>query len=71
MQYLDKTGLETFLSQLKNLKKIKILPYHGFGASKYEYIGEKYNLNIKSPSDDQINKAVKIFEEYGLTAQKE
>lgn len=60
-----------FLSHLKNLKKIKILPYHSFGASKYEYIGEKYSLNLKSPSDDELSKTLKIFKEYGLTAQKE
>lgn len=60
-----------FLSNLKNLKKIKILPYHGFGASKYKYIGEKYGLTIDSPSESQLNNALKIFNEYGLTAQKE
>ena len=60
-----------FLSNLKNLKKIKILPYHGFGASKYEYIGKKYDLTIDSPSEHQPKNALKIFKEYGLTAQKE
>lgn len=60
-----------FLSNLKNLKKIKILPYHGFGASKYEYIGKKYDLTIDSPSEHQLNNVLKIFKEYGLTAQKE
>ena len=60
-----------FLSGLKNIKKIKILPYHSFGASKYEYIGKEYKLNIPTPSETEINNALKIFEEYGLNARKE
>ena len=59
-----------FLKEIKNIKKIKLLPYHGFGASKYEYIDQKYDLKLSSPTDDELNTAVEAFKEYGLTARK-
>ena len=59
-----------FLKEIKNIKKIKLLPYHGFGASKYEYIDQKYDLKLSSPTDDELNTAVDAFKEYGLSARK-
>ena len=59
-----------FLTGIKNLKRIKILPYHSFAASKYEYIGKKYDLNLSSPTDDEINNAIEIFKKYTLKARK-
>ncbi|MBE6761255.1 MAG: glycyl-radical enzyme activating protein [Ruminococcaceae bacterium] len=64
-------AIAEFLSNLKSVKKIKILPYHPFGASKYEFMGKKYALNIPIPSDNEINDTIKIFNEYGLVAIKE
>ena len=60
-----------FLTEIKNIKKIKILPYHQFGASKYENIGIEYDLNITPPQKQEINSVIDIFNKYGLTAFKE
>ena len=63
-------SIAKFLTEIKNVKKIKILPYHSFGASKYEYIGESYDLKLPSPSEDEIRATAELFKKYGLTAIK-
>ncbi len=37
-------NLGKFLSKLKNLKSLELLPYHSLGVSKYEELGMEYKL---------------------------
>lgn len=50
-----------------NAMRINILPFHQMGASKWEEIGRPYSLaKLEPPTDDDIRRAVKIFENGGL-----
>ena len=44
-----------FLSQLKNVKRVKLLPYHRLGEGKYERLDMKYELkDLDSPNKDRM-----------------
>ena len=58
----DLIKLKEFLSSLKNIKKIELLPYHNMGAYKWKNLGFKYELeNIPEASNEEIRKAKKIL----------
>lgn len=58
--YLQK--LADFLATLHNIKKVEVLPYHSFGAYKWEQLGLHYELkDICTPSEDRIANAKKIL----------
>ena len=40
----DLLKLKEFLSTLKNVEKIEVLPYHSMGKYKWDSLGEKYEL---------------------------
>ena len=40
----DLSKLKEFLSTLKNIEKIEVLPYHTMGKYKWDNLGEKYEL---------------------------
>ncbi len=68
--YNDKecTKIGEFLAGLKNTKKIKVLGYHGFAASKYQSLGIENTLPEVKVTRDDVQKAVEILQSYGLTA---
>ncbi len=43
--------LRDFLSKLKNIQKIDVLPYHTLGVFKWEQLGLKYTLDGVNPPD--------------------
>ena len=47
---LKKTG--EFISSLKNIERIEVLPYHDFGVEKWRNLGIKYPLEGVYPADD-------------------
>ena len=54
--------LKDFISTLKTVKKIEILPYHTLGVVKYENLGLDYPLKgVNAPTKDEINKAKEIL----------
>lgn len=57
-----------FLAGLKNTKKIKVLSYHSFAASKYEALGKENTLPDATVTREDVQKAVDILSSYGLTA---
>ena len=72
-KYLFRT--RDFISKLRNVKKIEVLPYHSMGAFKWENRGMQYPLKgVKSPSAESVTRAQKILdgtltlEEAGMTA---
>lgn len=58
----DLLKLKDFISTLKTVDKIEILPYHDMGKYKWKQLGINYELeNVKSANNDDINKAKKIL----------
>ena len=48
-----------------DLLGIEILPYHNFGKNKADNIGDKYEVNVKMPDDEEIEKWLIKFRELG------
>ena len=49
-----------FLKLLKNVKKIRVLPYHNYAGSKYEALGMENNLPKRLPTEEEIAAAENI-----------
>lgn len=62
---LNKLGM--FLSQLKNVELVEVLPYHTMGIHKWENMGVEYELKgIPDATWKETDRAVKILKKYGL-----
>ena len=59
--------IANFLSQTKNVKSVKILPYHRYAESKYISLGMKSTLQDRLPTDEEINKAKELFTKYNIS----
>ncbi len=59
----DLLALKNFISSLKNVQKIELIPYHELGKYKWENLGIKYELNgIPVANSQDIEEAKKILE---------
>ena len=50
-----------FLRPLKNIKAVRVLPYHNFVGSKYTALGMENNLPETLPTDEEIKRAQRRF----------
>ena len=58
----DLKNMSEFISTLKTVKKVEILPYHVFGVPKWEKLGIKYELNDTNvPTPEQIARAEELL----------
>ena len=58
----DLIKLKEFISTLKNVEKVEVLPYHTLGVSKYEKLGLNYALKgVSAPTKEQLLKAKEIL----------
>lgn len=65
----DKENIDDILKILKdnNLKQIHVLPYHNYGASKYELLDRDYELkNTIIPSKTQMDKIKEYISKQGF-----
>ena len=59
--------IANFLSQTKNVKSVKILPYHRYAESKYISLGMKSTLQDRLPTEEEINKSKELFTKYNIS----
>jgi pyruvate-formate lyase-activating enzyme len=50
-----------FLAPFKNIKKIRVLPYHNYAGSKYEALNLPNSLPKLLPTDEEIEKATETI----------
>lgn len=56
------TRLADFLSTLKNIERVDVLPYHTLGVYKWEQLGLKYPLEgVEPPTKERMDNAKKIL----------
>lgn len=54
--------IRDFLSELTNITRVKVLPYHNFAGSKYEALAMENTLPQTLPSQEQLRQAESLFE---------
>lgn len=58
----DQIGkIAKFLSELKNIKKVRVLPYHNYAGSKYTALGIKNNLPTIVPTATETENIRKLY----------
>ena len=68
--YNDKEceAIGRFLQGLKWIRKIKVLQYHSFAASRYEALGMENTLPDTVTAADDVENAVNLLKSFGLNA---
>lgn len=62
-------AVAAFGASLGVVKRAEILPFHQLGRYKWERLGLDYKLaDTESPSNDQVQEAIRIFSDAGLDA---
>ena len=58
----DLLRLKDFLSTLKTVEKVQILPYHSMGKYKWENLGLKYPLEgVRDGTQEDVDRAKNIL----------
>lgn len=65
------TSMMEFVSRLKHINSVHILPFHNFGANKYSLLGDKYELtHFSEENEERINACIKIAEKFGIKVNR-
>lgn len=59
-----------FLTTIRHLNKVRVLPFHNYADSKYESLGMKNTLPDKIPTEEMIIDAENAIKKYGITVLK-
>ncbi|MBQ1389237.1 MAG: pyruvate formate lyase-activating protein [Clostridia bacterium] len=58
----DLKAISDFISELKSVQRVEILPYHVFGMPQWEKLGLDYQLkDARVPTDEEIKRAEEIL----------
>ena len=64
----DVEKMAAYVSALKNVERVEILPFHKMGEFKWKELGEKYVLTeTPAPSPETVGRVVRQFEAHGLS----
>lgn len=59
----DLVKLKKFISELKTVEKVEVLPYHSMGKYKWKKLGLEYQLeDVPDATNEDVEKAKKILE---------
>ncbi len=58
-----------FLSTIKNISEVKVLPYHNYAGTKYKSLEKENTLPEKLPTDEEITSVRNLFRSYGLNVR--
>jgi pyruvate formate lyase activating enzyme len=65
----DLANIAQFVSELGNVERVEVLPFHQLGKFKWHQLGLQYTLeNAQAPTAEQCEQACAIFRERGLKA---
>lgn len=64
-EQIEKIG--AFLSGLKNIVKVRVLPYHNYAGSKYKALNMENTIPEALPTDEEIKLAKEIIMAYGIS----
>ncbi len=60
-------GLADFVTTLRNVERVEVLPFHQMGRFKWERLGIEYSLRDTSPPDPElVERVAAVFRERGL-----
>ncbi len=63
-------GLAKYVSTMKNVELVEVLPFHKFGEHKWEVMGLPYKLaNTVEPTKEQTEAIRDVFRSHGLQVQ--
>ena len=58
----DLANISDFISSLKTVERVEVLPYHAFGMPSWERLGMEYSLkDVQAPSEESVKQAEKIL----------
>lgn len=59
-----------FLSEMKTIERVDLLPYHKYGTVKYAELGKTYKLeHVEPPSEEHMHAIKRTLEGFGLKTQ--
>lgn len=58
-----------FLSDLRCVKRVDLIPYHPYGIGKYTQLGRTYTLNESAISSEEQQELLALFRRFGLKTQ--
>ena len=69
LDYNDKEieSIGLFLSKLKNITKVRVLPYHNYAGSKYQSLDMENTLPSRLPKQEDIDVAIRKLKQFDLT----
>ena len=59
-------GIIKVCAQMQNLIAVELLPYHNFGAGKYEGLGLHYDSGLSAPEPAAIQEIMERFHAHGI-----
>lgn len=69
-EFVSKLAAKRRDSKITSPLLVNLLPYHNIAENKYRKLGLKYNrFNMAEPTEEEQNRAVAIFEKFGLEVE--